>query len=652
MPDEPREALITLVNRLTAAPHSERSPLVLQILPLLGDLRLPVPVRVVAAAHVLRFVPDRDRPVRRVAHALTRGLTSSRRLVRLRHLQHHVEKCDALDEFLDHCEQRVKLACPRCSVRLPRVEMVKHLWHEHGLILDRGKTRSTERIAGEFQEQHAMTGDPEPLDRVTALAGIAGLRKWLATDNAPPDEIAPLLQAAGEHGAGLCPGCFAEIPAAVVSLPEPLGLARGRLSGESYAIAVGGNAWFQTQRVTTPEQPTAVSGRSLAPRAVATFAATAVMLGVLLVARTFSAAIVGLAVAAIVYAVMRFLRSDAESLDVQAVNAAWARLVPRLAERENAARFLTRLCLASYGRGDPEARALVLNAIVARAAASANDLDAELQLLAAARVLQIEDVARYGRDVVAGIAALAADGFVGMVPADYAELAIGCYLVKNRDPGDLARLRVLLIGAAFEAGLVPRDLIDLWAGAPHLRRAMAVEPTHRLGLLFGLWRTRTEVSWESVAPADTVFELARTSPPTAARVLARYPDLLLYHRPDPAIEDLVGPVMVCSRGVAVAGLLTADPDAEVRLSSDDRVLIFGRHRIEVPRRLPDEFPELLTNWLRYRANVLLPFIDGYLSAGSAEVSRRVLGPFCRSCRTCGTVSAVTRGEFGQRPKGL
>jgi hypothetical protein len=109
--------------------------------------------------------------------------------------------------------------------------------------------------------------------------------------------------------------------------------------------------------------------------------------------------------------------------------------------------------------------------------------------------------------------------------------------------------------------------------------------------------------------------------------------------------------MVCSRGVAVAGFLTADPDADVRLKADERELVFGRHRIEVSRRLPAEFPELLTKWLRFRAEVLLPFIDGYLSSGSAEVSRRVLGPFCRRCLACGTVSAVASGAIGRPATG-
>jgi hypothetical protein len=275
----------------------------------------------------------------------------------------------------------------------------------------------------------------------------------------------------------------------------------------------------------------------------------------------------------------------------------------------------------------------------------------ELQLLAAVCVLQVEDEAKYGRDVVAGIATLAAVGFAGTLPADYAEYVVECYLSRERVAGDVARLRILLLAAAFEAGLVPRDLLDLWAGAPNLKRSMMMEPAHRLGLLFGVWRTREAQAWQSVGPAETVFDLARTSPPTAARILARFPDLLLFCRPEWNIEVLVGPLLICSRGLAVGGYLTADPDAVVRLTASGRELVFGQHRIELARELPTEFVEVVRQWLRFRTDTMLPFIEGYLSPGSGESSTRVLTPFCRRCLSCGTVSVASVGAVGRRVSG-
>ena len=283
-----------------------------------------------------------------------------------------------------------------------------------------------------------------------------------------------------------------------------------------------------------------------------------------------------------------------------------------------------------------------------RAEPKVAESDAELQLLAAACVLQVEDTARFGRDVAGGIATLVADAFNGALPADYAEFVIGCYLTRDREQGNLARLRVLLVGAAFDAGLAPRDLVDLWAGAPHLKRVMATEPAHRLGLLFGVWQMRTAKPWQTIGPAETAFDFARTSPHTAASVLANFPDLLLLHRPEQKVEKLLGPVLVCARGVSIGGALTSDPDAHVHLEEGGRELIFGRHEFEFPRRLPADFPEVLTQWLRFRAEALLSLIEGYLAPGSGEVSRGVLGPFCRRCLACGAISAIAPGAVGRQ----
>jgi hypothetical protein len=646
-PDDARRALGATLARLAAAPRPARRPILAQLLPHLADQNVPAPARLAVAARVLKLVPDRPGPVTRVARAVTQGLSRSRALERLRQLQSLVEKCDALDALVERRGRRLRLGCPRCRIRLPPVEMVKHLWHEHGVFLEDGKIRSVGRLVDDLRARHAATGDPGPLDRVAALAGAGGLRGWLAAEEPPADELAPLLASAAGRGAGLCPACFAELPAAVTPLPEPLALARGRLAGDGYAVEAGGNAWFRFVRVTTPGTWAWGGPPTLAPRAAGTLAAAAVLVVTLLAAWTPAVAAGGVAIALAVYALVRSLREDSRTPADRAVDAAWERIAAKLADRPHAARFLTRLCRASTGRGDPEVRARVLAAVAGRAAGKADESDAELQLLAAARVLQVEDLARYGRDVVAGIAALAAEAFAGALPADAAEFVVACYLSPQRPPGDLARLRVLLLGAAFEAGLVPRDLVELWAGAPSLRRAMAVEPAHRLGLFHGVWRTRTGRAWEAVAPAVTVFDLARAAPPTAARVLARVPDVLLFHRAAPAVDGQLGPVLVCARGVSVGGFLAADPDAGVRLSRDGRELTFGPHRLAVARPLPDDLPAVLAGWLRFRAEALLPFIDGYLAPGAGDAARRVLSPFCRRCPACGTVSAVAAGEVGR-----
>jgi hypothetical protein len=644
---EPRQALNALVARLRATPRARRPELIRHLLPLIASSRLPIPVRIAAAAQILRFIPDRLPPVRRITRALTVGLSPQRSLDRLRQLQHQVDKCNTLDELIEIREQRLQLTCPRCRIRLPRIEMIKHLWHKHRLTLDSGKTHTLRRAISKLKSQHVATGDTDPLDRVAGIAGAAGLRRWLADDDTSAEELAPLLHEAAERGVGLCPACFAYLPATIQTIPPPLVLSKGRLAGDGFAVAVREKRWFRTLTLTTPDRKLSVGRRSLTPRGVGILVAALALFLTLAFAPSIPFAIAGSLIALCAYIAIRLNQTSPDSRDDRIIDVAWLRIVPTQAEKKAATRILTRMCLSSLGRGDPIIRAGMLNQIIARAQKKCGTDDEELQLLAAASVVHVEDEAQFGRDVVAGIAALAADAFMGILPSVYAEYVVACYLTHERDPGNLARLRILLIAAAFQAGLVPRDLFDLWAGAPNLKRAMAMEPAHRLGLLFGVWRTREAQAWKSVSPATTVFDLARTSPPTAARVLAEFPDLLLYHRPERHVEDIVGPLLICCRGVAVAGQLTADPDAEVELAVNGRELVFGRHRIELNFKLSAEFVELIRRWLRFRVEAVVPYIDGYLSHGSGESSSRVLRPFCRKCSSCGTLSVVSVGAVGR-----
>src|SRR5262249_2585265 len=95
--------------------------------------------------------------------------------------------------------------------------------------------------------------------------------------------------------------------------------------------------------------------------------------------------------------------------------------------------------------------------------------------------------------------------------------------------------------------------------------------------------------------------------------------------------------------------VAADPAADVRVVKGGRSgyeLIFGRHRLKLDRRPPDSFAEVVRGWLKFRATVLLPYIDGYLEPGSREVASRVLGPFRLGRGRCGVVSAVAGGKIG------
>ena len=627
----------------------------LRLLPALANREAPVSIRVLAASRALSSLPDRSSAVRNVVRPLTTGLSPLRRLERLRQLQHQVDKSRALDQFIERREARLKLDCPRCGQRLVRETMVRHLWFEHGLLLERGKVRSPRRTVNELKAEHADTHDTTVLDRTALLADDGAIRAWVAASEAPAEDMEPLLAEAADHRAGLCPGCFAERPPAIPPLVPPLALARGRLAGGGYAVRIGGADWIRTLTVNSPARTIhyGPDGRhTLGARGLATLVAAVLAFITFLIVVFGSKAWAApaatsrfLLTALLAYVLVRLVWKPPLAPGDRAVEAAWSHLVPRLLGGNRTSEWLARLCRTSLGRGDPMARPAILHEVIDRAASG--DTPADLQLLAAAGVLQVDDRARLGHDRAAALAELLAAGLSGEQPAAFAEYAAECYLGMEKKPEapERARVRVLLLDAAFQAGFKPRDLIELWAIAPHLRRLMSVEPLHRLALLHGVRAMGPTRRWERIARADSVFDLCRNAPNISGRLLADYPDLLLLHRPDPDTESQIGPVLICTRGIVVGGHVLADPETVVRIERKE--LIFGPHRLPLERTPVGDFATVVKEWLRFRAWALLPLLDNYLASGSQLVAEQVLRPLRRRCPNCGTVSAIAAGAVGR-----
>jgi hypothetical protein len=278
--------------------------------------------------------------------------------------------------------------------------------------------------------------------------------------------------------------------------------------------------------------------------------------------------------------------------------------------------------------------------------ARARENPAERQLLAVALTLQMDDSGRYGRDRAAGIAELTALAFRDEQPADFAEFVLAAYFAIPRDAGELARLRILLHAAAFDAGLTPRDVIDLCSTAEHIAEAMQLPP-HHVALLYGLWLNRMAAPWAQIGEAQTVFELSATSPATVSRLLANVPGLLLVCGTDPDAEAELGPVLLTSTGVSVGGVVVLDPAAEVGVESGGRELVFGKNRFQLDRAIPEAFAGELKAWLRFRAEVLAAYPAMFLSVDPLPASR-LLARFVVRC-ACGTESTPVIGAVARSP---
>ncbi|HYH65347.1 MAG TPA: hypothetical protein VD866_11685, partial [Urbifossiella sp.] len=513
---------------------------------------IPDDLRVRAAARALHSARSSRETLNGIVAALTAGLSPLEALARLRAVQVRMRRSKALDALIERRERRLRLSCPRCPARFGLAAMARHLFDAHGLVLDRGRARRPEKLAKRLRKRYAAGRDTTLLDEAATLSPPSDLRAWAARSRPPADDVAPLLQDAAGRGNGLCPRCLAEVPPSVEPLPPPLGLGRGRLSGDGFVVEVRGPDGLRTCSITTPfgVLRSGLDGRrAVGPRSAGVVAAGALLAAAVVL--KLPAAVAAM-LAGTTYFAGRLLRGPLPPANGRAVDRAWSDLVPRLKAGDPRDRFLTRLCRASVGQGDADGRAAVMTVEVK---ASSNP-----GTRAAARFLQTDDAVRLGVDRVGALGRLLSAGFDGSEGIAFAEHVAEMFHSSSPSPADAARLRVLALEGAFAAGFTPRVLADLWATCPYLHDLTGGVPLSRLGVQYVVWAFPAPRPWDAVPDTGTVFELARVAPTHAGRLLREHPDLLLYHRPQD-VEDVNDWVLVCARGVVVRGKLLADADA-------------------------------------------------------------------------------------------
>jgi hypothetical protein len=596
----------------------------------LAERSVPVPVRLAAAARLLADAPGDAAPV---VQAVTAGLSRSRALERMIQLQCRVETCPALDALIAAAEAEARLRCPKCTAPLARRDLPAHLWQRHRLVYDRGEARDPRPLLDAAITTAVASGNPAALD------GTFSLTRHYYPD-ATPRQVLQALAARGATGlehlqeraadedAGLCPVCLAAVADPVPPLPPAAALSGGRFAADGYAADVedaptGRFVTFATPHDVPTREPD--TGRRRPPRTLAVTAALPVLvvavLGTLVVpARLVNPVWLAVWLALVgwlVYLAVRLYRAPLPDRTDRAADIVWADVVPTVGRTPAAVRFLVRVCRASVGVGDPVERAAALFELSQHAGVLAAKGAAYQQLMAAARVLEIFDIARLGRDKVVSLLGVVEPFLRGEAPPAYAEAVAQIVLEDGvLAPGDAERLGVLVIGAAFENGLQATDLATVGRFCPWFRQLiLGARPAH-LTQLAAVWRGRNSQPWSAVGDAMSVFELARESPASARRLLAECPDLLLRIELPGGGNDF-GPL-----------LLTVD----------------GLRSFK--GRPPAKFAERLRAWQRYRAEKLLPAAEALGQAGGGKRVAAMLAPLNVTCPLCGAQSVLRTGRVG------
>jgi uncharacterized C2H2 Zn-finger protein len=630
---------------------------------------VPLLLRCAAAGRLLEAVPDDPRSVSPVVEALTRGVGKAEALDRLLALARHVPRCTTLDLLIDNAEADALLRCPRCGDRLTRFQLIPHLWDAHGLLFHDGQAVEPRAVLAasvaaasadptltpaldESYAAHATYYPDEPRRLVFQALAAQG----------PPDaaEVEQLLVAADAERCGLCPVCLNAIPDPLPGLPPPAAVGGGRVAAEGFAVEVLDGPGGRSVELTRPRDPGEVLSRvgpRYSPRLAGVFLAfpllfLGTMVSLALPSRVVHPALptgITLALTAAVYSVGRYGRKPLADATTVALTVAWSDITPGLGRGATAVRVLTRLARASLGFGDVVARSPAVYDLVERAAELADRGPTQMQLLAAATLLQATDGAELGREKVAGLATVLRPFVRRELPPAYgeaaAELAVG---LADFRTGERERLAVLVLADAFDAGLSAADIVAVARFLPHFRELLLGAMPDHLRLLQGVHERRSGRLWAKVGVASTVFEFADASPTESRRLLAAQPDALLVLELDPAIEAELGRAMLTARGLALGPVLLADPAAPIEVArAGDGLwrLQLGANRLALSRKPPERLVSQLRAWLRFHATVLLPFAERD-SGPVSDAAAAILAPLVVSCPLCQTAAVHRRGRVG------
>lgn len=676
-----RREVLPLFNRIRAHPNGKRmavefvarmplpipNGLILLTAPLLSDREVVLGHRMAATAKLIASLPDKLESVGPIVRSFTAGLGRIRTLERLTHLQSRIDVCTSLDEIVAQTEATTKMRCPKCSGRFTRPALIRHLWSKHRLLFANGRAAEPAPAIEKAVQSYATSRDTTELDQIYFLTKQtyenvepAQVHQALLTRiGATAEEIEPVCRKAAESHSGICPTCFAMIRNPVLPLPEPLVLADGRVSGDGFFIEASRGTYVRIVRPGLEPATVSDPGGRLGPRELGVKIATGIavvgMIATLALPKStikpLLTAFLAASLVTIAYATARYVRRATGRRNVRAIDAAWREVAGTVGRTQTAIRFLTRLCRTSLNAGTPLERSTLVRDLAQHAAVLSQKGNAQTQLFAAVRVLQASDTASFGTDWGTLMSELFAPFCRGESSPVFAEAAAETLLnSEGLSDRETARLRILLANVAFESRLTARDLVELGKFCPQFSRLLA-GTQEWFQLLGEVWKLRNAKPWGKIGNAQSVFEHAKRFPSKSGRTLVAYPDTLLVVELEDVYENDIGPVLVGRRGVTVADRTVADPDAEVRCETTrngTHVLVYGTHTIGLNRKLPTKILQQLQQWLRFRADRLMPAAEASEIEPRSERVETLIAPSVVECPMCGTRSYLQTGEVGIR----
>jgi hypothetical protein len=633
----------------------------------LADKRLGNELRLRTAAHLLRTTGPAGAATNKLLRFVVASSGKVKNIERLQQLEQLTGKMPAIDQLCAELEDQVRMSCPRCGVELRRVEMTKHLWNEHRLMLDGRRVREPWRMIEDWLEDYRVEGDTEQLDRSRQLAdqldrkeGRARLQRLMLQHGIEdlPARGRFLQQAQNQH-ASLCPHCFALVPVSEPRLPPELDCDPSLIEGDGYRVEISDNGLMPMLEI---EIPTGMlydgrePGRFLTRLGALLFFAFPLLFAAIVlllvppdlgIAWFFPGA---MALGSCLVAVgMILLGWDTPGDPLsRIVDHAWGRLVPQLLElglaRDDWA-FLGGLAQCSIGHGDIAGRADTLEVVRGLMDERVTGGNVPPSFLGAVWRLTVEDGAEdeEGQDTVPLLAAQADRCFDGSLALGFLSTLLAPLENEAWSVADERRLRVLLCQRAFDAGLEVRELLELGRLHGALERTLNLKHGEYIAHLRLLRTFEATRPWERVGKAATIFEIVRNVE-ACEPLLDRFTDLLL------RVDNVPG-MYVCARGVLFEDAWILEPPQQIDIinralfAEGGFHLVIGAHTFWYAADPAPVVPRL-EKWLRWFFQEFRPQLATVYRSRSPTAAQRLVARNGVRCPDCRRRVLPVLGELG------
>lgn len=652
-------ARLLALEIVSCRPGAVAPEVIVMVMPLLSARELPNLARLRAAEALLKTTGKSGAKATEVLLAFVGQAGKLRAIDKLRQLEKRVGQAPAIDLLCARLEDQVRMDCPSCGAQLRRIDMVRHLWEGHRLILEGRRVREPWRVIEDWVVDYRLEKDPVLLERCRDLArkmddqrGLERLQRLLLRHGVEdPEALRKYLQSAREQEAAVCPHCFELTPFPQSTPPVLLTLSDEILQGHGFRLQLTREGLFSKFVVERPDEHNAESaplsggftwlGRFLllaAPLTLLPFALLLWAFGLgwpLVLALT-----VTLGVGFVLLGVFLSLWPSSLPGRDRLIDAAWTKVVPSLAEAEwteQGGAFLGGLARSSLGRGRAAKREGMVKLALTFLESTRLQTPRILPLLAALHRLAAEDQAQLGEDGVTYLAEQAARTFHDGLPLAFTEVLLGDLFGEASESahaswsrGRLRRLQALLIERAIASGLEAADLVEMARVAPTFGAALGCNDLDRLAKMRLVWSMCGDQPWRRLGATATVFDLAHDVEEGEVALEAQA-DLLLVSRQSG--------VVVGSDGVWFkdACFTTLPRQVEVisrRLYNEDGFdLIAGQHRFWFAQD-PTDLADQLQQWLLFYFRDFAPKLAGEKQGSVTEAGRRLFASNVLSCPRC------------------